>query len=171
MHIDDKLFRIFEEAHAVSYKTRSDLARAVASKRLAEFSYERKGERQYLTWSTVLEYVGLLVDYGLLTAELRPTIPTERVSRRGFDLTLGENVQSYATEHGFSPERVRAAVRELIQRSPAQLPTPTTVFNLLQLPINYNGFHKAFSVRAFQQRINIHPKQKSILTIPDILRE
>lgn len=169
--IDDKLFRIYEEAHAVTYRSRPELARAVSAKKLSEFSYERNGERHYHTWGTVLEYVILLVEYGLLTSDLTPAIKTERVSRRGFDLTLGENVEAYAASHSFSVDRIREAVRELIQRTPAQLPTPSSVFSVLQLPVNYSQFSRALSVKAYQIRVSIHSKQKSVIFIPDILRE
>ena len=171
MAIDDKLFRIYEEAFSSTFKNRSDLARAVSIKRLVEFSYERQGIRQYLTWSTIQEYVGLLVDYDLLTQDLKPTILSEKISRRGFEFTLAEKVELYAVQHGFSPDRIRAAVSELIKRQPAQLPTPPTVFTVLQLGVGYNAFHKALSVRAFQQRVSITSKLKSVLIIPDILRE
>lgn len=171
MAIDDKLLRIYEEAHSTKHKIKADLARAVAAKKLNEFSYERKGERQYHTWGTVLEYVSLLGEYGMITSDLVPSIKTERVNRQGFFLTLGENVEQYAAGHGFSVEKIRLAVKELIERKPAQLPTPTSIYSVLQLPVSYGLFQRALSVRSFQTRVNIFPKQKSVLLIPDILRE
>ncbi len=171
MSIDDKLFRIYEEAYATAHKSRAELARAVASKKLIEFSTERNGERQYHTWGTILEYVSLLAEYGLLTAENAPAIRPSRISRRGFDLTLGESVENYATNNSFSMDRIREAVRTLIQRTPAQIPTPTAVFTTLQLPISSQTFSRSISIKAYQARTNINTRQKNIIFIHDILRE
>lgn len=172
VNIDDKLFRIYEEAHATTHKVRADLARAVAAKRLIEFSNEKKnGERQYHTWNTIFEYVSLLAEYGLITSENTPSIKTAKVSRRGFDLTLGESVESFASSNGFPTEKIREAVKALLQRSPAQLPTPPSVYNVLQLPISSKVFTRSLSVRAYQARVNINAKQKNVLLIPDILRD
>lgn len=169
--IDDKLFRIYEEAHATAHKSRSELARAVAAKQLIEFSTERNGERQYHTWGTILEYVVLLAEYGLLTPEQVPAIKTARISRRGFDLTLGESVENYALSNSFSIDRVREAVRTLIQRTPAQIPTPTSVFSVLQLPVNSQIFTRSISIKAYQVRAGVNTKQKNIVFVSDILRE
>lgn len=171
MAIDEQLFRVYEEAFQKTHPSKSDLAKALAAKKLTEFSQVRQGERHYFTWSTIQAYVSLLVDYEILTPELGPTIAAPRVSRTGFNLTLADRVEAYAVKNGFSPERIRDAVRELIQRKPASLPTPQTVCTVLQLQVGYNAFHKALSVRAFQQRVSITPKLKNVIIIPDILRE
>ncbi|WP_454761722.1 hypothetical protein [Caulobacter segnis] len=172
MNIDDKLFRIYEEANATTHKTKGDLARAVAAKQLIEFSNEkRNGERQYHTWGTIYEYVSLLAEYGLLNSENAPAIKTSKISRKGFDLTLGESVETYASNNGFSSERIRDAVKGLLQRTPAQLPTPPAVYNALQLPIGSKVFTKSVSVKAYQIRVNVNTKIKNVLIIPDILRD
>lgn len=167
--IDEKLFRIYQEAATRNHTRRPDLARAVAAKKLDEFSYQRRGEKLYLTWSTIAEYVRLLVDYGLLDDDCQPLINAERVSKSGFFLTLGEHVESYVEKEGFSAAKMRDAARELLSRTPARLPTPAAVHAVLQVQLSYQQFSRALFVKAFQDRVRIHPKQKHVLIIPEVL--
>lgn len=169
--IDGKLYRIFSEACKKQYANKADLARAVAQEKFTEFSYIRKAERQHMTWGGILEYVSLLSSFEMLNSDVKPYVQPDKLTRSGFDLALGEKVGEYAERTGFSPERIRKAVSELVARNPAQLPTPGTILTMLQIDCRYQTFYRALSVRAFQQSVNIHIKTKQTLIIPDIFRE
>lgn len=169
MAIDDKLFRIYQEADKKQHKRVSDLAKAVADQHLEEFSYQRRGERLFHTWSTIAEYVRLLQRFGLIGEDCQPLINAKRVSKSGFLLTLGENVEEYAAKEGFPIERIREAVKELLGRTPARLPTPLAVHGVLQIATPAHAFTRALSIKAYQDRVKAHPKQRLVLIVPDVL--
>lgn len=169
MAIDDKLFRVYQEAHQKTHTRVSDLAKTVADKQLEEFSYQRRNEKLYHTWSTVAEYVRLLIRFGLIDDNCQPLINAQKVSKAGFLLTLGENVEDYANREGFPIERMKAAVKELLGRSPARLPTPLAVHAVLQISAPAHAFTRALSIKAYQDRVKAHPKQRLVLIIPDVL--
>lgn len=169
MAIDDKLFRIYQEADKREHARVPELAKAVASQKLEEFSYQRRGEKLFHTWSTVAEYVRLLQRFGLIDDDCQPLINAKRVSKSGFLLTLGENVEEYASREGFSIDRIKEAMKELLGRTPARLPTPLAVHGVLQIGVPSHAFTRALSVKAYQDRVRVHPKQRLVLIMPDVL--
>ncbi|MDP3379118.1 MAG: hypothetical protein Q8S53_12210 [Brevundimonas sp.] len=171
MAIDEKLFRIYQEADKKQHTRVADVAKAIAGQQLEEFSYQRRGERLYHTWTTVAEYVRLLMRFGLIGEDCQPLINAPKVSKQGFMITLGDYVERWADEQGFSAERIKEAARELLRREPARLPTPLNVHGVLQLQVSSAHFSKALSVRAYQDRIKVHPKQRVVLIIPDVIYE
>lgn len=118
-----------------------------------------------------MEYVGLLVQFGMLDEELKPYVVPAKITRSGFDFSLGEKVEAFASNAGFSVDRVKDAVRQLLARNPAQLPVPLTVHAVLQIECRYGVFYRAMAVKAFQERVGVFIKTKQTFIITDVFRD
>lgn len=168
---DGKLFRVFTVAGERSFSSRPDLAREVEARQFDEFSYEENGERKYLGWRAIQDYVGFAAMLGLLDGELQPFARTQTVTRAGFEQTLGERVQNFADASGFSETKLRNATRELLGQTPSKLPTPRSMFKVIQPSCVYNIFYKAITVVAFQERSKVYVRSRQTFMIDGILEE
>jgi hypothetical protein len=171
MSTDRRLYRVFLTAGARSFASRVELAREIYDRKYDEFSTEKDGERIYLQVSAIVEYVAYCVQIGLLTPELRPYVTTSEVTWRGFELSLGEKVEDFATAHGFSVQQVRDTVRGLIDQRPARLPTPRAVFSVLKPKCEYHIFYKSITVHAYQDRVKMFVRLRQTIMLDDILRD
>lgn len=169
---DGKLYRIFQVAGEKEHGSRSDLAREVAGRHFDEFSsIGEDGIRKYMAWRSVVDYVAFSWMIGIIDGDLKPYIEAPGLTRDGFDHALGDKVESFSDANGFSPQKVRNAVRELIQREPARLPTPKAVFQLTQPICEFHYFYKAIMVSAFQHRVDLFVRRKEVFITTDLTTE
>lgn len=169
---DGKLYRIFQVAGERQHGSRSDLAREVAGRQFDEFSsIGEDGIRKYMAWKSILDYVVFSWMIGTIDGDLKPYVTAPGLTRDGFDHALGDKVEVFSEAHGFSPQKVRNAVRELIAREPSRLPTPKAVFQLTQPSCEFHYFYKAVMVAAFQRRVDIMVKRKEVFITSDLVTE
>lgn len=136
--IDRKLFRIVREAGRQRPRDLTDLARRIAGRRLAEFSYRRGGQRRYSGWRTVRRYAGLARTLELLDAELAPT--ASFADPGGFGDWLAERTLRFMQRRKISATAIRGAVRQLLGETPPRLPGPDHVHRRLDRPVPRETF-------------------------------
>mgnify|MGYP001627601799 CR=1 FL=1 len=169
--IDPKLYRIFLVAGEQRFENRSALSREIAKRKYDEFSYVEEDERKYLTPKGVDDYVQFALQIGILNGDLDPYIRTNDVTRGGFIHALGEKVENFAEASGFSEKKIREAMRTLIERKPAQLPSPKSIHQLIAPSCSYYIFLKAINVQGFIDRTGLSVRSRQTFFVADILRE
>lgn len=168
---DGKLYRVFLVAGERSFASRAELSRLIAGRSYDEFSYEEDGETRYLTWRGIDEYVSFAVMIGLLDGELSPYVRVEQVTKKGFEQSLGEKVENYAEGAGFPAQKIRNAIRTLISRTPAELPSPRATHKLINPSVPYPVFYKAVTVQAFQARAQLFVRSRLTFIVDDIFKD
>jgi hypothetical protein len=114
---DRKLYRIFQVAGEKQYGSKAELAREISARKFDEFSsIAETGERKYMAWTSIVDYVTFAWMINIVDGDLNPYVPAPDLTRDGFDHALGDKVENFAEAHGFAPQKVRNAVRDLISR-------------------------------------------------------
>jgi hypothetical protein len=169
---DGKLYRIFQVAGEKQHGSKADLAREISARRFDEFSsIGDDGERKYMAWKSIVDYVSFAWMINIIDGDLNPYVAAPELTRDGFDHALGDKVETFAEAHGFAPQKVRNAVRDLIARTPATLPTPKAVFRIAQPSCEYHYFYKAVMVAAYQRRVDLLIKRREVFITSDLTTE
>jgi hypothetical protein len=171
MTTDSKLFALFKVAGERKYASKRDLAREVEQRKLVDFSFEKDGVRVYMNANSIVEYVSFSVNLGLLEEDLTPYIETKEVTWQGFEWSLADKVEDFAATAGFPDQTVREAVKNLISRSPARIPTPRAVHTAIQAKCEYHVFYKAVTVESYQSRLKYQVRSRSTFLMDDIFSD
>lgn len=144
--IDRKLFRVVSEAGRQRPRDLADLARRIAGRRFAEFSYRRAGERRYSGWRTVRRYAGLARTLELLDPRLSPA--ASFADPAGFGDWLAERTLRFMQRRKTSATAIRGAVRQLLGEAPPRLPGPDQVHRRLDRPVPRETFLSCLKIVA-----------------------
>lgn len=149
MSINSKLYRIFVEAGKHDFGSRRELATHVGKQKFEDFSYFRRGRREFANWQAIIGYVSLLANMGMLDAELKPYV-SAKVTMAGFAKSLAEKAIQFAESVGFSLASIDNKIKEQITKKPAILPTPFGVYDALDPKCSYRTFYRVIRLRCLE---------------------
>jgi hypothetical protein len=136
----------------------------MASLRLDEFSYIRRGRKEHANREAIVPYVSLLAAIGMLTDDLKPYV-SARVTLAGFGRSLAEKAMEFAKANGFSIEELDRTIRNQITQKPALLPTPFGVYDYLKPKCSYRSFNRIIRLRCLEdERYGLRVRNRPIVS-------
>jgi hypothetical protein len=165
---EEKLFRVLKVATSKGHPSMAALAREVAERRASEFAYTFKGNAHHCSPESINHYVSLAHALGLLTDEQKPFADMRGALLQGFKLTISEKVKKFAESEGFDGTALADAVRRMIRRTPAQVPSLRNLHAALELKCGLQLFRRVVHMETFKAETEIKTGLRQVMLIPDI---
>lgn len=167
--IDRKLHRAVLEAAPGRYASLIALARAIETGRFQEFSYRRDEQYQFANAETIRFYIAFAREIGLLNEDLGATRPKSQIrTLDGFQQWLSDRVAQYLINRGASPTQITGAVRNLLNATPAELPSQDRVRRRLTNPPAPADFRACLKILALFRPNVLGLASRRVVLIPGV---
>lgn len=170
---EQKLFRIFITSGSEEgpFDTKLALGRAVAEQKYSEFKYARKGKDEYSYPESIVPYITICQEVGILDQKLKPFAETQDAFLDGFILAARDKVMNYCRRFGFSKRGLSRKVRELLNKKPPQLPSLDNIYDELdpKPTLGKTNFKRLLRMNMVKEELKLDIKLMPILLIDGVV--
>ncbi len=169
--VENKLFSVFVTSGEDKFDTMFALAKAVDKHKYSAFQYTRKGDSDWTDAKSIVPYVSMCREVGILNDKLEPFAETNEAFLDGFLTAAKEKITSYCRRNGFSKTALKRKTRQLINQNPPKLPSLDNIYDDLspKPKLGKTNFKRLLRMKMIRDEMRIEIKLTPILLIDDVI--